>query len=251
MILRRKISQPVKFSSSSKFNKSFRGSPIGREEKHILRERLSKVKRRVFVCGRRCVTPYSNFWTDRFSSSFLPRVLHTVQHRSRPESADDVTFGLKQIRGVAKGRTQNCSTLGSGNFWIFGMHDPCFQSFSRIHLKMEFWRVVLVRAFFASDSAGWKRDNKFSRLSKRYESWELFAVNERCFKRESFYCWIIIPTGDKKNRRGHRFFFFFFENESRIIKLDSCEFHYLINVVNFEYFSISKLQNSFLFFVHF
>lgn len=103
MILRRKISQPVKFSSSSKFNKSFRGSPIGREEKHILRERLSKVKRRVFVCGRRCVTPYSNFWTDRFSSSFLPRVLHTVQHRSRPESADDVTFGLKQIRGVAKG----------------------------------------------------------------------------------------------------------------------------------------------------
>lgn len=102
MILRRKISQPVKFSSSSKFNKSFRGSPIGREEKHILRERLSKVKRRVFVSGRRCVTPYSNFWTDRFSSSFLPRVLHTVQHRSRPESLTMLHSDWNKS-GVAKG----------------------------------------------------------------------------------------------------------------------------------------------------
>lgn len=34
-------------NSSSKFDKSFRGSPTGREEKHILRERLSKVKSRV------------------------------------------------------------------------------------------------------------------------------------------------------------------------------------------------------------
>lgn len=124
MILRRKISQPVKFSSSSKFNKSFRGSPIGREEKHILRERLSKVKRRVFVCGRRCVTPYSNFWTDRFSSSFLPRVLHTVQHRSRPESADDVTFGLKQIRSSERAELKTVPHSARATFEFSGCTIP-------------------------------------------------------------------------------------------------------------------------------
>lgn len=66
--------------------------------------------------GRRCVTPYSNFWTDRFASSFLPLVLHTIGPTLfELRIADNVYIWIETNPADQK----NCSTARA-TFKFFG-----------------------------------------------------------------------------------------------------------------------------------